>query len=62
MAKRKTQVLLEIVWSDEVHDHPAGWDYKTLLGGDPFTSEEGTHEVRMVSFTDVDENGNPDQT
>lgn len=61
--KRKTQVLLEILWNDEeVMEHPAGWDYRTLLSGDPFTTEQGSHEVRFVSFTDVDEAGNPEQT
>lgn len=60
MAKRRTRVLVEINWDDEILDHPAGWDYRTLLMGDPF-SVQGTHEVKMLSFEDVDENNRPEQ-
>lgn len=60
MAKRKTRVLLELVWDDEVADHPAGWDFRTLIEGDPFTAE-GTTQARLVTFEDVDENNRPEQ-
>lgn len=58
--KRKTNVMVQIIWDDEVEDHPAGWDLKTMLEGDPFTNQ-GTTNVRMLSFEDVDEEGNPEQ-
>lgn len=60
MAGEKTQVLLEIEWDPKETDHPAGWDYKTLLGGDPFGSE-GSHKVRLISFEDVDSDNRPVQ-
>lgn len=58
--KRRTRVLLEITWNPEITDHPAGWDFRTLLSGDPFTIQ-GSHEVRMMTFEDVDENDRPEQ-
>lgn len=48
MAKRKTIVLLRIAWDDNDTDHPVGWDWKTLVWGDPF-SREGSRDVSLVS-------------
>jgi hypothetical protein len=60
MSRRKTRVLLEIIWDDERDDHPAGWEYKELLEGNPFVgpSSDG---VRMVTFVDLGEDGRPEQ-
>jgi hypothetical protein len=52
--------MLEITWDDERDDHPAGWDYKELLEGNPFLGPS-SDRVRMVTFTDVDDDGNPEQ-
>ena len=60
MTKRITQVLLEIRWDDEQDEHPAGWEYKELLEGNPFEGPS-RNEVRMVTFTDIDDKGNPEQ-
>lgn len=60
MSRRKTRVTLELVWDDSVSDHPSAWDFKTLIGGDPF-GDEGTHEARLMSFEDLDEEDRPEQ-
>lgn len=52
--------MLELIWDDEIADHPAGWDYKMLLEGDPFVAE-GTNQARMVTFEDINEDGRPEQ-
>lgn len=56
MAKRETDIVLRLTWDDEQQDHPAGWDYRTLLWGDPFT-KRGTYEVRLLAVEDVNDGG-----
>lgn len=60
MPKQTTRVLLEVRWDPDENDHPANWDYSFLLEGDPFSSE-GTRDVRMLSFEDVNEKNQPEQ-
>lgn len=53
LMKRKTRLLLEITWDDELDDHPMTWNFPSMMARDPFTARGEV--LRVVSFEDVDD-------
>lgn len=45
---RESKAEIWFTWDDEQHDHPEGWDWQFLLGGDPPTKGVVVNRVRIT--------------